>query len=335
MWLIGYFTHRSSRRLNLSSVIIFLVLMFLWFVITISSATMISVAQSESRIVGGFSDFFNPAFRDTVVLRGIGAASVSSQYETASRIIAYATEFFIVIGFLKFLFQLKKKDFDFQYFIPCFASILLLILCILVPNFASAFNMTRFYHFFLFFLAPLFAIGCIGLFRFAAKLLGVAAKKKTEISGVVLMILLLGSYFLFQTSFVYEVTGDQSWSLPLSQYRLGSRLYADFWFVTNAQVSGSRWLTQNTEMKNLYVHADSSVINNLVAYGGIPPDHLFALYDISAPKYGEFVYLGELSTVYNTIIYNYRYGNASELLEPKQLSTIYNNGFCEILTGTI
>jgi len=195
--------------------------------------------------------------------------------------------------------------------------------------------MTRFYHFFLFFLAPLFAIRCLGLFRFVAKLVGVAAERKTEIGSLVLMIIILSSYFLFQTSFVYQVTGDESWSLPLSQYRLGSRLYSDFWYVTDAQVSGSKWLTQNTEIQNLFVYADSSVINNLVGYGGIPPDHLNALYDISAPKYGEFVYLGELSTVYNSVIYNYRTGNASELLGPKQLSTIYNNGFCEILTGTI
>ncbi len=179
-------------------------------------------------------------------MQGIGLAPASSPLVSVSSAIAYATEFFIIIGFLVLLLQRKKKDFDFEYFIPCLASLLLLVMCILLPFFASSFAISRFYHVLLFFLAPLFAIGCIGLFRFAAKLLGVAAKRKTEIYSLILMTLLLGSYFLFQTNLIYEVTGEESWSIPLSRYRLGSRLYSDFYYVTVPQVSSAEWLSQNT-----------------------------------------------------------------------------------------
>ena len=170
MWLLTYLTKKPSRNLRLSMVVLFLVLMFSWFIITASSATIVRIAGTERRIFGGFSDFLNPAFRGgELVGVGIGAAPHISPLYTVNRIIVYATEFFIIIGFIVLLLQRKKKDFDFEYFIPCLASMLILVMCILLPFFASALGINRFYHVILFFLAPLFAIGCIGLFRFAAK----------------------------------------------------------------------------------------------------------------------------------------------------------------------
>jgi uncharacterized membrane protein len=335
-WLIGYLTKKRNRNLSLSMVILFLVLMFSWFVITVSSANILSISSSSLRILSGFSDFFNPAFRGTVVMQGIGAAgSLSTPLYNISRVVAYATEFFIMLGFVALFLQRKKKNFDFEYLIPCFASLIILILCILVPNFASSFNMTRFYHVFLFFLAPLFAIGCIELFRFAAKFLKVTPKRKTEIFSLILMTLVIGAYFLFQTNLIYEVTGEESWSLPLSRYRLGYRLYVDFWYVTGQQISSGEWLSQNTNPSNLVVYADTSVINNIVAYGGINPANINNIYDVMAPQYGEFVYLAELNGLFDKVVYNYQVGNTSDILGSKPLSVIYNNGLCEMLTITV
>lgn len=336
MWVIGYFTKKPNRHLHLSMVVLFLVLMISWFVYTISSANIITISGSSNSILSGFSDFFNPAFRGTVVMQGIGLSSVSSPLMIASRAIAYATEVFIIIGFFILLVQGKKKGFDFEYFIPCTACLLLLVMCILLPNFALQLNMTRFYHVFLFFLAPLFAIGCMGLCRFAAKLFGVAAKRKTEILSLILITLVLGSYFLFQTSIMYEVGGDESWSLSLSRYRLGDRLYSDFLYVTEPQVSSSEWLSQNTLNSNLTVYADKSVGLNLVSYGGIYIGNINLIDSATVLQHGQFVYLAELYTVYNEFDYpNGQIYNASDSLALQQLSEIYNNGFCEIRTSAI
>jgi uncharacterized membrane protein len=113
MWVIGYITHKPNRNLHLRIVVLFLVLMISWFVYTISSANIITISESSNSILSGFSDFFNPAFRGTVVMQGIGLAATSSPLMTLSRAIAYATEFFIMIGFLVLLVQGKKKGFDF------------------------------------------------------------------------------------------------------------------------------------------------------------------------------------------------------------------------------
>jgi uncharacterized membrane protein len=337
MWLLGYFTKKPSRNFSLGMVIYFLALMFSWFAFTVSSATLMSTSASVKHILGGFfSDFFSPASRDAGVTRGIGLTSASSPLASVSSAIAYATEFFIIIGFLVLLLQLKKKNFDFAYFIPCLASMLLLAMCILMPYFAGAFSISRFYHILLFFLAPLFAIGCIELFRFAAKLLGVAAKRKTEIYSLILMTLVLGSYFLFQTNLIYEVTGERSWSVPLSRYRLSSRLYSDFYYVTTPQVHSADWLSQNTNKQpNLVIYTDTSVGLNLVAYGGIVIDHLYLLENTTSPQHGQIVYLAELYTVYDELEFNSLVYNASDTLTSQPLSVIYNNGFCEVLSAAI
>jgi hypothetical protein len=184
-------------------------------------------------------------------------------------------------------------------------------------------------------LAPLLAIGCVELFRFAGKLFGVAARRKTEICSLILMTLLLCSYFLLQTYSINEVTGSESWSLPLSRYRLGSVLYSYFGYVTEPQASSAEWLSQNTNKSNLAVYADQSVYYNLISFGGIYVSNVWALTNITSPQHGQFVYIGELNTVYNELLYNDNIYTASDTLDSQPLGVIYNNGFSEILTATI
>jgi uncharacterized membrane protein len=333
IWLFTYLTKKPKSNLSLGVVVLFLVLMFSWFVITASSATIVRIAGAERSIIGGFSDFLNPVSRSgQLVGIGIGGASHVSSLYTVGKAIAYATELFIIIGFVVLLLKLKKKDLDF--FIPCLASMLILVMCIVLPNFSGQFGINRFYHVILFFLAPLFAIGCIGLFRFAAKLLGLAAKRKTEICSLILMTLVLGSYFLFQTNLIYEVAGVESWSISLSRYRLNDRLYSDFSFVTGPQVSSAEWLSQNHQTLNWVTYTDTSVGLNLAAYGEIYPGHLSLLDNTTSPQEGQFYYLAELYTIYNEAQYYSNVHNASDLLGLQPLSLIYNNGLCEILTQT-
>ncbi len=331
MWLLVYLTKKQSGNLRLSMVVLFLVLMFSWFVITASSATIIRIAGTEKSIFNAFSDFLNPALREgTIQGLGIGLTPHKSPLYTVNAAIAYATELFIMIGFALFLLQKSKKDFDFEYFIPCLASILILVMCILLPVFASAFAISRFYHVILIFVAPLFAIGWIGLFRFVAKLLRFKANRKTEIFSLILMTVILASYFLFQTGIVYEVAGVESWSVPLSRYRLDDRLYYDFWYVTGPQVSGAEWLSTNTQKSTLVVYADTSASLNLVAYGGIYTGNVNLRNPNSTVFPGQFMFLSELNTVYNELLWLGKVYNSSTLAR-QPLNVIYNNGFCEIL----
>jgi uncharacterized membrane protein len=334
MWLLGPHTKMQNRHLNLSMVVIFLVLMFSWYILTISSANFIKINGDLIGILSGFSDFLNPASRGTTVMAGLGLLGAPTFLNVVSRIIFYATVFFIIVGFFVLLRQRKKKDFDFEYFIPCLASMLILALCILLPNFANTFNMTRFYHLVLFFLAPLFAVGCLALFRFGSKSFGEIAKRKREIGSLVLMTLLLGSYFLFQTNLVYEVAGSESWSLPLSRYNLGSRLYTDFNYLTVPQVRGGEWLSHNTNASNLAVYADQRASPGLFSYGGIYIGNVIALTNNTSPQRNQFVFLAELNTVYGEIDSGSGLINLTDTIATQHLSQTYDNGLCKIFTET-
>ncbi len=342
LWLFEYLTKKSSKYVSLNMVFLYFCTMFTWYLFTVSSSTLNGITQNLNNIINGFNDFFNPASRGTTVLQGIGLQTSSSALKILSNGIAYTTEFFIIVGFIVLVLHRKKKSFDFEYFLGCTASILLLGMCILLPTFASTLNITRFYEVALFFLAPLFVIGCIELLKTAQKLVRrVSSKHKIKVASLIFMILILGSYFLFQTGLANEFTGSQGFSLPLSEHKLGSNLYVDFWFVTTAQVFSSKWLATYSDISNLTVYADQSSYYNLVSYGGIYVSHVILLTDLLAPENGnkillqnnEFVYLSELNTLYNQMeFYNGSVTKLNLFDTPalQQLSMIYNNGQCEV-----
>jgi uncharacterized membrane protein len=335
VWLVGYFTNKLSKNISLSMVVLFLVLMFAWYHFTSSSATLTSIVQSFDSIVSGLGNFLNLASRGATVMQGLGLAAAPIPLSNVSRVIAYATEFFILIGFLVLLLQPKRKEFDSEYFTLCSGAILILAMCILLPNFANSINMTRFYHVLLFLFAPFFAIGCVEAFRFASRRSRIAIRRKTEIYSLIFIALLLGSYFLFQTNFVYEVAGTESWSLPLSRYRLGSSLYTNFIYETGPQVSSAEWLSQNGKEPNLVIYADQTVNSNLIGYGRIYISHIASLTNSTSPQHGQFIYLAELNTVYGKIDHFGELYNVSDGLASQPLAVVYNSGDCKVLSSTI
>jgi hypothetical protein len=99
-------------------------------------------------------------------------------------------------------------------------------------------------------------------------------ESKQRFYAVALIILMiLTPYFLFQTNFLYEITNHESWSVPLSEYRMGIRPYTEFNYVNAPDVLGSRWLNSNFDSSSTVLYADSaSVYNVLTSYGMVPRD---------------------------------------------------------------
>ena len=57
-------------------------------------------------------------------------------------------------------------------------------------------------------------------------------KHEKTIVVSLLVVAVLVPYFLFQTNFVYQVAGTDSWSIPLSGYRMDPvRLYGDYGYI--------------------------------------------------------------------------------------------------------
>ncbi len=75
------------------------------------------------------------------------------------RIIQYLTQLLIILGCFQLLFRYRQYTFNAEFVAGIGGCLLILFCCILVPNFSTLINITRWYHLCLFFLAPMFVLG--------------------------------------------------------------------------------------------------------------------------------------------------------------------------------
>lgn len=147
-----------------------------------------------------------------LVKAGIGLDFMSaSTGGKVFRVVQYLTQLLIVLGLVQLWRKRKKYNFTLEFATCVFAGFILLGACIFIPYISALINMTRFYHFSLFFLAPLFVLGCEMMYN-----------KKWTVPVVLLV------YFVFTSGLVFEATQsnvferiDMPYSLSLSYERTG------------------------------------------------------------------------------------------------------------------
>lgn len=325
-----YLSKRKCKTLTLTMVGFFFVAMFSWYIYTSASASFESILSFGNHIWFRLGEFFNPASRGTGVMRGLGLESVQSYWQISSRMFAYATQFFIVVGFVALMARRKRENPSLEYSVFSSLGMVLLAMCILLPSFASSLNMTRFYHIILFFIAPFFVLGCEALVQFLAR-----QRRQLYVLIVALMILL--PYFLFQTGFVYEVTGSDVWSLPLSKYRMDKlQLYAYHGYVDEQSVFGAQWVSKNINIKRMQVYADSvSRYKALTSYGMIYEGAIHILSNTTIVPTNGIIYLGTLNVLYGEIVGKYVW-NSSELdFLFDDGNKVYTNGGSEVYISVV
>ena len=317
---------RPSKNITVPIVVFFFVVMFSWYIYTSGSAVFDSSLEFGGYVYRQLGDFFNPASRGQTVLRGLGLESPPTIWNTISRTFAYLVQALIVFGFVGLITRQVKHDFDREYYVLTSVAMVILAALILVPGLADTLNMTRFYHILLFFLAPLCVLGAETLARFLYK-------RKTQIVTSILLLSVLTPYFLFQTSFVYEVTGSESWSLPLSMYRMqGYKLIRIMGYIPEQNVFGAHWLAKyvDTQHSQLYADVDSRH-KALVAYGVILSNDVNVLYNTTRIEANGTVYLGWLNVVDGIVDSGSIVWNISEnSFLFGDLAQIYSNGGCEV-----
>lgn len=103
----------------------------------------------------------NARDRDPLVGMGVGkdfiVASLSGKI---FRVIQYLTQLLIVIGAFWLLFRYKRYNFSAEFIAFAVCSFAMLAACIAIPMFSTLINATRNYQIALFFLAPMFVLGC-------------------------------------------------------------------------------------------------------------------------------------------------------------------------------
>jgi uncharacterized membrane protein len=262
------------------------------------------------------------------VLRGLGLETPPTIWNAISRAFAYATQFFIVVGFVGLITKRVRVHFERDYFTFSFIAMAFLAALILVPGLANTMNMTRFYHIVLFFLAPLCVLG-------AEFLVGFVFKRKKEVWASILLLIVLVPYFLFQTGFVYEVVGDESWSMPLSKYRMDKVRLSYMGLVDEQSVFGAQWMSKNIDTRHTQIYADSiSRYKVLTSYGLIYESHISVLSNTTKVAMNGVVYLSRLNTIYGIIAGSSHAWNSTEF-SPLfgDMNKVYSNGGSEIYTG--
>jgi uncharacterized membrane protein len=326
---IFLFAFKRPRNISTGMVMLFFVIMFTWYIYTARAAVFESILDYGNYVFNQLGEFSNPASRGEHVLRGLGLESPPTIWNAVSRAFAYFIQFLIAVGFLGLVTKRTKVRIDRNYFMFIFIGIAFLSALILVPGLAKTLNMTRFYHILLIFLAPLSVIG-------ATVLANLLSKRKKELLVSALLLVVLVPYFLFQTNFVYELVGSDSWSIPLSKHRMASlRLYG-LGYIDGYSVFGAKWLSETINIEYTQIYADwASQGNVLNAYGLIPWQDVETLSNVTQISINSTVYLSALNIVDGIIIGQSYVFNSSELSFINDTNKIYTNGRCEIYKGTI
>lgn len=342
-WVSSYIYRRSSR-LNLALVILFFAIAFSWYIYTSNAGSFESFLSFGNSVVGSMGDFFNFGSRSEGVLKGIGLASSPTPLNTVSRVIAYAVQAFIVLGFFSVLTKRTNTGFSSDYIAFAWVSISLLAANVLLPRFAQTLNVERFYHISLFFLAPFFVIGAevfIGVLTdFLSKRRFISRQRlgrEVHWKPAILLLAVLVSYFLFQTNFIYEVAGQtEIWSVPLRGKRLDALLlYGSFGYVDEFDVFGARWLAESIDLDHTTLFSDfTSMWNVLRSYGMFYSGDVKLLGNSTEMTAKATVYMSRANVVNGTI----RGPNANELKSNTTLifsrlvnmNKVFTNGACEI-----
>jgi len=316
---------KQSRSFTPSMIMFFFIMMFSWYIYTSNSSTFNSFIEFGDYIFSQLGDFFDPASRGLTVLRGLGLEASPSFLNMISRVFAYITQAFIVIGFVGLIKKRTKFDLQREYHIFTVLSMAFLLALILVPGLANTLNMTRFYHILLFFLAPLCAVG-------AETIISFISKQRLEMKTSVLILMVLVPYFLFQTNLMYETTNVESWSISLSKYRM-SPLFTNghFGYTDAYSVFGAQWLSKKVTFERIQIYSDSFARRNeLRIYGGIYINDIETLSNITKVRPNGIVYLSSLNVIEGIIGGVRSLWNSSELNYLRDLNMIYSNGGGEI-----
>jgi len=325
-------------------------MVFSWYIFVSNSIPLAALVNFGTSISSSLQNYFVSQYSNPVVLTlaGVGTTSLVSQI---SRIVFILTTALMIVGVLKSFFAREDVTFSKEFFAVSVGGTLLILACVVVPNFAGGLTVSRTYELGLFFTAPFLVVGSEFIFRCVTKLKRSLPKLRlTELPwanikiGSVLMSALLITYFLFQSGVVNELTGATPTNLSLTIdkgriVRVGNiGLFNSFTF--EGDVFSARWLANHVFLgsnhtvfgPSLFSDAASAVLV-LASYGMMNPTSIRFLSNSTFVPEGSCIYLRNLNYVYGLfqgpggVFHNItEYSNTLQFTD-----TIYSNGESAVL----
>jgi len=325
---------KTERKIQLSQILIIFVFSFTWYMYTCSAAAFKDLLNTLNFIYRNFlNDFFRAEARETMVISALGGGEIYSFWNIFGRLLFYLSEFFIVIGVgMLVINKIKGRVLNSLFKKLAIINFVILLMCIVLPHFSKALQASRFYQITLLFLAPLCIIG-------GKTVLSLLNKKKQKVYAILLLSFQI-PFFLFQSGFVYAITGNKNWSIPLS-YHKGDMDNPQLYYkiVYEEEVLAARWLRNqitSTENNRNLVYADLLMCDHvLTAYGVFAPEERRVLTNVTQPDVRSYIYLGRLNVIKESFG-GYKSAmswNASDLVSSfreRMMNKIYSNGASEI-----
>ena len=355
MALVFVFSYKrgNNKVLDEAAIVVLSVVTFSWYIF-ISDSPLLGLTNAVNNMFTFFSqDLFNPSARSAYVYAHLDPSTTSSIIGLVHRLLVYAQNFFIVIGIALLVLRRKKSSFTREYRYISIVSMFILLACLLVPNLAPSLRLERFYQITLLFLAPFSILGGKAVLesikRLRPKLRPIlSASSETlqhespqlqvSLLSLLLVILLLIAPFLFQSGFIYHVTGSTPFSnnpLDLNRTMASDNLNLKIGlyqvYIPEQDVFGARWRSKNVPETSL-VYADAhSRQNVLIAYALLNPERARVLSNATSFENGAYAYLRYLNVHDNTVITERYAINTSEISFLLNCNNkIYSNGASEI-----
>lgn len=305
---MNFFAHRKIKTSVLSPRLILLLvaLTFAWY-IYVSDAPLNQLSSSVQRIVSLLStDLFNISARtQQSALQSLSPTSPTSLVGMIHRSLFYLEHFFIGIGVIVLIFKPREFNLHLESRLAAIISMLILALCVIIPNFAVTLNATRFYAIVIPFLVPLFVLGCIFFIKLLKRFVAPLSRKIGAVHlgdlGLYVASFVLIFTFLFQVGFVNHVTSDYpySYSLDLDRKEVSNdvsiRATTHSLYFLDVDVFSAKWL-QNVANSSLKIYADANSRSSVLkSYAFVPDERILLITNNTELESQAYIYLKYLN----------------------------------------
>jgi uncharacterized membrane protein len=262
-----------SVTVSITFVTLFFAMVLFWYTF-VNIAPLSTLIRSINEVAkSNIADFFSLETRGTMISQAIAPNFTELSFlQIADYVVNKIPYLFILIGFVRFLYESREEGFKAKYTLMMVPSFLIFLMVILIPNFANIFLADRFYQVALILLAPVCILGGETLSRL---ILDPKSYRRPKEQYIKLLSLLLIAVFVFKIGFIYEATGDYPKDTSMSFTRMRTsedfevklRLYADY--VLDQEISGAKWLSETLDNDSI-VYGDTVVMQKITrAYSGL------------------------------------------------------------------
>ena len=342
VFIISKVKPKFDDTFNAVTVLLLFMVTFSWYFLT--SAPLMSFAKTIQIILVDLTSGLAPtAGIASTTMFGIPQVFTSATW--INLFLSGLANLFLIIGVLAIILKPKGTGISLQYLALTIIAAIILAVSLIAPTIASTLNFTRFYSISLLFLAPCFVFGGKTLLDIAGKawlkvmrVLKRQSSSRNKNTVHLLIVIIIGAYFLSQVGFVNNVTGGAIHSYGtdfdrmMTSNKIQDKITLYNVYIPEQDVISASWLS-NYKVETAEVFCDYlSEFHVLVSYGLIPNKLLLPITNTTIPPQGSFIYLGSLNVangvITTTAVESFNTSQISFLLN--QNSIVYSNGNSEI-----